>query len=357
MPSDVSSGGAVCITGVGLATPLGLTAEATWRGVLTGRPGMGPAPALESPAPPGSTGGQVPDLPADFSPELPREARYLRWAVRAALADAGHSYRPERCATFLGTTLHGMRAGGRYLRGGGPGELSTFLAGATLRLATSGLGLAGGSATTCSACSSGLGSVAMAATLLRSGQADLVVAGGYDAVSEYVWGGFGALRVVADGPLRPFARGRRGMKLSEGYGILILERAADAAARGKVPLATVAGWGESADAYHLTRPHPEGVGAAAAARAALERAGVGPGEIGLISAHATGTPDNDAAEAAAYRRVFGDALPGAAVVGAQEPPGPHPRGGGGGGVNPLRAGAARRGDPRDRECGVGGGGV
>src|SRR4029079_19118537 len=99
------------------------------------------------------------------------------------------------------------------------------------RLATAGLGLTGGAATTCSACSSSLGSIALAVTLLETGQADLVVAGGYDAISEYVWAGFNALRLVAEGPLRPFARGRQGMKLGEGYGIVVLERFEDAKRR------------------------------------------------------------------------------------------------------------------------------
>src|SRR5207247_2511591 len=111
-------------------------------------------------------------------------------------------------------------------------ELRAFLAGDTLRLATSGLQINGGAVTTCSACSSSLSSIALGVTLLQTGQADLVVAGGYDAISEYVWGGFNALRLVAEGPLRPFARDRRGMKLGEGYAIVVLERADDARQRG-----------------------------------------------------------------------------------------------------------------------------
>ena len=299
------------ITGVGLVTCLGADAASTWRSVLIGRDGFGPMDAVESPLPPGSDGGPAAALPGDYRPDLPREARYLRFAVEAALADAGCRPLPieaGRAAVALGTTLHGIRAGGRFLRGGDPATLGDFLAGDTLRLATDGLGLAGPAVTTCSACSSSLGSLALAATLLDDGAADLVVCGGYDTVSEYVWGGFNALRLVADGPPMPFCVDRPGMKLAEGYGVLVLERAGHARRRGATALAAVAGWGESSDAHHLTRPHPGGAGAARAMRAALGRAGLGPAEVGLNVAHATGTPDNDAAEFRALSAVFGEDL-------------------------------------------------
>src|SRR5690606_34977483 len=159
---------------------------------------------------------------------------------------------------------HGMRAGGRFLRTGDPTPLSDFLAGDVLQRAVGDRPLEGDALTTCSACSSSLGAVALAVTLLETGQLDLVVAGGYDTVSEYAYGGFNSLRLVAEGPLRPFAKNRQGMKLGEGYGLVVLERADAAARRGAKPLAQVLGFGESADAHHLTQPHPQGEGAAAA---------------------------------------------------------------------------------------------
>lgn len=310
--------GPVAITGVGLATSLGLTAEATWAAVRDGHCGMGAMPHMESPLPPGSDGGQAPPLPADFATELPREARYLRWAIEAALRDAGapdaQAIDGDRCAVMLGTTLHGMRAGGRFLRTGDYAHLRDFLAGDTLRLATAGLGLAGPSATTCSACSSSLGAVALGATMLRAGHADRVIAGGYDAISEYAWAGFNALRLVSPVPLRPFTKGRQGMKLGEGYGIVVLERLPDVALRSGRARAIVSGWGESADAHHLTQPHPRGEGASRAMRAALAGAGVEATALDLIAAHATGTPDNDAAEYAALADLLGDKLRDVPVV-------------------------------------------
>jgi 3-oxoacyl-[acyl-carrier-protein] synthase II len=308
----------IVITGVGLVTPLGLSLDETWRAVSAGRCGMGPMSAMESPLPAGADGGQAPDLPTEFAPTLPRESRYLRFAILQALRDAGlEADRPcdaDRCGIALGTTLHGMRAGGEFFRSGDPAVLKDFLAGSVLRNVASDLGFAGCALTTCSACSSSLGSIALALTLLRSGQLDLVVAGGYDTISEYVYGGFNSLRLVSPDALRPFARERKGMKLAEGYGIVVLERLPDAAARGARPFAEVLGYGESADAHHLTQPHPQGEGAARAMRQAIESAGLSPADISLVAAHATGTPDNDASEFAAMSRVFGDALAKTPVV-------------------------------------------
>jgi 3-oxoacyl-[acyl-carrier-protein] synthase II len=302
----------IVITGTGLACSLGLDAEQTWQGVLQGRSGISSMPALES-APPIDAGGyQAMELQADFAAALPREARYLRWTVRQAItqarAEAFIADQPRRCGVVLGTTLHGMRAGGAFLRNGGYALLRNFLAGNTLQRAIEGMGFAGDALTTCSACSSSLASIALAITLLDSGRLDLVVAGGYDTVSEYAFAGFNSLRLVTAGPLRPFAKDRKGMKLGEGYGIVVLERSTDAERRGVEPVTMILGCGESSDAHHLTQPHPRGEGAAAAIRAALADAQISSDSIGLISAHATGTPDNDAGEYKAYANVFGVGL-------------------------------------------------
>lgn len=274
--------------------------------------------AMESPLPAPAEGGQAPDLPPDFEPELTRPARYVRFTIQQALGDAGlrskSPYANDRCGILLGTTLHGMRSAGQFLRRGDYALLKDFLSGAVATAAAGDLGFSGCGLTTCSACSSSLGSIALGVTLLRAGQLDMVVAGGYDTVSEYVYAGFNSLRLVAPGPLRPFARNRQGMKLSEGYGIVVLERHDEAQRRGREGLATILGIGESADAHHLTQPHPQGEGAARAIEAALEDAGLRPANIDLIAAHATGTPDNDAAEFAALSRVFGDQLPRVPVV-------------------------------------------
>jgi 3-oxoacyl-[acyl-carrier-protein] synthase II len=141
-----------------------------------------------------------------------------------------------------------------------------------------------------------------------------VIAGGYDPISEYTCAGFNSLRLVADGPPRPFSRHRQGMNLGEGYAVMVLERADDAQRRGATALAIVAGFGESSDAHHLTQPEPTGEGASRAIDAALRDAGINAAQIDVIAAHATATPQNDAAEVAAYQRIFGNHLPNVPVV-------------------------------------------
>lgn len=306
----------IVITGTGLVTCLGLSPQETWEAMHAGRCGIAPAPALECKPDPDPGSGQAPDLPADEAPQLPRVARYLRHALKQALAQANLPdalpYAPERCGLMLATTLHGMRAAGQYLRTGQTALLTQLPAGKVTELATqdipvlSNLGL---SATTCNACASGLASIAMAAMLLRSGQYDLVIAGGYDTLSEYAFAGFSSLRLVSTQPQRPFAHDRTGLKLSEGYGIVILERAADAQKRGARPLARIAGAGESSDAYHLSHPHPHGQGAAEALRGAMKQAGLSACDLDLIVAHATATPDNDASEFKALAIAMGSELP------------------------------------------------
>lgn len=310
----------VVITGVGLACCLGSDAETAWQAVVGGRCGMGPLTLLEGGDGAGRLGGQAADPPAKLLDGEVREVRLLRQAIdeatrRSALGTGGKwAYPPHRCAVVLGTTLHGMRRAGEHFRSGDPAPLGQFLAAPVLARAVAGLPVAGPGLTTCSACSSGLGSIALGITLLKTGHADAVLAGGYDPVSEYAYAGFDSLRLIAEESLRPFCVGRDGMKLGEAYAIVVLERASDAARRGAPALAAVKGFGESADAHHLTQPHPQGEGATRAVRDALDMAGITAEQIGLIAAHATGTPNNDAAEYGAYTTVFGAGLPRIPVV-------------------------------------------
>ncbi|WP_437946860.1 beta-ketoacyl-[acyl-carrier-protein] synthase family protein [Sorangium sp. So ce296] len=178
-------------------------------------------------------------------------------------------------------------------------------------------GLMGPSYNLASACATGTHSIATSALLIEAGEADVMVAGGAEAATRLnTVAGFGnakALAKAVDGDparaSRPFDRRRQGFVMGEGAGALVLEEEQHARARGARPLAVVAGFGMTTDAEHLTRPHSEGLGLALSLERALARAGVAPQAIGYINPHATSTPQGDAAEVLALRRVFGERLP------------------------------------------------
>ncbi len=173
------------------------------------------------------------------------------------------------------------------------------------------LGTTGPCWTVSSACTSGAVAVAQAADLVAAGRAHRVLAFGGDALCRTTTHGFGALSAHATEPCRPFDKDRAGMSLGEGAGVLVLERADLAAARGARVLARLLGSGNASDAWRLTAPHPEGRGARAAIAAAL--GALPAAAVGYVCAHATGTPLNDAMEG----RVLHDELPAAAVSGVK----------------------------------------
>jgi 3-oxoacyl-[acyl-carrier-protein] synthase II len=207
-------------------------------------------------------------------------------------------------AVALGTTLGGIGAWLEVVRGraasarrwswSGPGEAIAEAHGA------------GGPVTVASvACASGNAALGTALDLIRSGRADQVIAGGVDALSDFVVAGFASLKALDPEPCRPFDRSRRGLNLGEGACILIVESEAHARARGAPIRAFLDGYGAAADANHMTGPDREGRGAALAMRAALADATLDSGAIDFVSAHGTATPFNDAMEAKALQTIFG----------------------------------------------------
>lgn len=154
------------------------------------------------------------------------------------------------------------------------------------------------------ACSTGLHAIGMAMRLIDKGYFDLCVAAGADALSVLTIRGFSSLLLIDPVGCRPFDAARAGTSLGEGAGALVLASEKAARELGMKPLALAAGWGASADAHHMTAPHPEGAGAVAAMRSALLEARTTPEQIDMIATHGTGTPDNDAAEARAIKAVF-----------------------------------------------------
>eukprot|EP00752_Nemacystus_decipiens_P015802 g14112.t1 len=300
--------------------PLGEGVAAQVEALCADRVGLGPYHEMEQAdqlAEAGIRGGECTSLGG--LPIDERAARGLEKAVHEAVSGAGIDPAappcpPQRISAVFGTSLHGMNAAGAWLRQSPTRVFEWFQAGHVMKHALQGLPIGGARVTCSSACASAFSSVGHARTLLETGEADIVLCGGYDPVSEYAVAGFHSLRVVTMDRLRPFAKDRQGMQVSEGYAVFVLERAADAKRRGQKVRAMIAGIGESSDSHHLTQPHPEGKGAAAAMADALRDAQLEPASIGLAVAHATGTRDNDAAEAKALQQVFGDDAPRVAAL-------------------------------------------
>ena len=159
------------------------------------------------------------------------------------------------------------------------------------------------------ACSSAANAVIFGANLIRSGQADIVAVGGSESLSDFHLHGFGSLMILDTAPCRPFDATRAGLNLGEGAAFLILESDASVRRRGAASLAVLSGFGNACDAFHQTASSENGEGAFLAMQKALRMAGLRPEDIDYVNAHGTGTPNNDASESAALRRVFGDALP------------------------------------------------
>ncbi|MDR1098272.1 MAG: beta-ketoacyl-[acyl-carrier-protein] synthase family protein [Tannerella sp.] len=163
--------------------------------------------------------------------------------------------------------------------------------------------------TVVTACSSSANTVMMGVDLIRSGRADLVVAGGTECLSRYHVNGFNTLMILDREICRPFDRDRAGINLGEGAGYLVLESSETAARRGVKPIGRIAGYRNVCDAYHPTASSPDGLGPYLAMKGAVEDAGLKPEEIDYINAHGTGTPNNDLTEGLAAMKLFADGVP------------------------------------------------
>ncbi len=159
--------------------------------------------------------------------------------------------------------------------------------------------------TVVNACSSGTDAIGIALSWLRGGLCDIAIAGGADELNHVPLCGFGSLGVVSQTPCAPFDRDRKGLNLGEGAGALVLETETSSRRRGKKTCLQLCGYGSSADAYHLTAPHPEGTGLKRAITRALSEAKIKQQEVGFINAHGTATQDNDKVEGKALKELFG----------------------------------------------------
>ena len=318
----------VSIIGWGSVTPLGSDAASTWEGVLAGRSGISALTAAWSDDLPVRIAGCVPDAAtecleplqlrrSDRCAQLGLLAAREAWAMASA-AIAGID--PARVAVVLGTGiggLHTMHEQHSQLTAGGPTRVNPLTVPMLIPDAAAGqvaidLGLHGGAHTPVSACASGAEAMMLAQMLLNDRRADLVLAGGTEApVNRLGIVGFSAMRALScrnDSPeqaSRPYSKDRDGFVLSEGAGVLAMMREED------TPSAAALGWqlacGSSSDGHHIVAPEPQGTQASLAIEEALRRAGVEPGDICAVQAHATGTRLGDTAEARALRRSLGAA--------------------------------------------------
>jgi 3-oxoacyl-[acyl-carrier-protein] synthase II len=325
----------VVVTGLGCVTPLGNSAEATWDALLRGVSGVGALAGPDYAALPsrvaGEVKGEVDPGDVDFKERrrLDRVILFALAAAREAAESAGvaGAVDPARAGVAIGSAIGGLGtllANHVAFLSGGPRRVSPFaipmalanMPGAYVAIKH---GLRGPNFAHVSACASGAHAIGEAARAIERGDADLMLAGGAEAATvPFVVAAFANMQALSrrnDEPARasrPFDRGRDGFVMAEGAGVLVLEAEEHARARGAPVRATLLGYGASADAQHVAAPDEDGAGARACLERALRDAGVAPGDVHYVNAHATSTPAGDRSEARAIRSVFGaaaDALP------------------------------------------------
>jgi 3-oxoacyl-[acyl-carrier-protein] synthase II len=304
----------VAVTGLGVVAPCGIGREAFWNGLLG----------------PGITSGRATEI-EDWDPTpwyaSPKEARRADRVEQFAIAAATEAFAqagdvgadPARFGTIFATGvggLHTLEGQVEVRMEKGERRVSPFLvpmmmanaAGAAISMR---FGLQGPNETICTACAAGTHAVGNAARLIAYGRCDAVVTGGAEsAATVTALAGFANMTALtSSGVSRPFDVDRDGFVMGEGSAVLVLEEWERAVARGATILGEVMGAASNADAHHITAPAPGGTGAIACMHLALEEAGLGPADIRQVNAHGTSTPLNDAAEAEACRRVFGEPGP------------------------------------------------
>lgn len=292
---------------------LGRNLSATVEAIRTGVVGIRIPAHLEQKPLISAGAGEVPDSAScagDSRAEL-----LLRQTLNDLLGDRERNSIakfPDRWGIVIGTTLAGMRHSGSGLRAETSAHTDRSdisyghaVASSVLAHAIADFGICGPTINVSCACASALSAISHGCTLLEVGDVDFVIAGGYDPIAEFSYGGFAALQLISPDMLSPFSKDRAGMKIGEGVALVILRRLQD------VPLDSsqeiighIAATAETSDAHHLTQPHPTGNGLAAALAQVIDVDRL----PNLLIAHATGTPANDAAEYQAYRSVFGSKL-------------------------------------------------
>ena len=313
----------VAITGVGLVTALGVTREESWRRMLEGECGIGPLRVFDAEGYRSRIAAQVPmnDIDAPLTAlerrRLSRGDRIGLHAAAEAIDDAGllaGGVDAARVGIFLGAGTADLLRNEQFyqtwltagIERARPSDVWNHFLSTPVDAIAGRFGFEGPRGCVVAACSSSTIAIGRGADAIRQDRADAVLAGGTDALARLTFSGFNQLKLMDPAPCRPFDRTRAGMSIGEGAGILVLEDLDRARRRGATIYAELAGYALGCEAYHPTAPEPEGRPVAAVITAAMQDAGVDAADVDHLNAHGTATPQNDAAEARAFRRVFGD---------------------------------------------------
>jgi 3-oxoacyl-[acyl-carrier-protein] synthase II len=320
----------VVVTGVGLLTPLGIGTETSWEAIRAGKCGIGPITRFDASAFSCRIAGEVKGFdPARYieKKEIKKMGRFIQFAIAAsefALTDSGLKVTPEtaeQVGVYIGSGIGGFEVIEREhqtLLEQGPRRISPFFIPATIVNLASGYvsirsGAKGPNSATATACTTSAHSIGDSFRLIQRGDADAMICGGTEAcITPMGIGGFAAMRALStrnDDPeraSRPWDKDRDGFVVGEGSGMLVLEELEFARRRGANIIAEMAGYGMSADAYHVTAPPPDGDGAFRVMRNSMRDAGIEPHQVDYINAHGTSTEVGDKAETMAIKRAFGD---------------------------------------------------
>lgn len=320
----------VVVTGLGLLTPLGVGVENSWNNLIEGRSGIGRITRFDASELPVRIAGEVKGFnPADYieEKEIKKMDRFIHLAIAAsqmAMDDSALEItkaNEERVGVIIGSGIGGMSTIEQYhqalLEKGYRRVTPFFIPMLIINLASGRVsmrfGAKGPNSAVCTACATGTHAIGDAFKIIQRGDADVMIAGGAEAViSPLGVAGFAVMKALSrrnDEPeraSRPFDRDRDGFVMAEGSGVVVIESLEHALKRGARIYAEVVGYGMTSDAYHITAPSPDGEGAARCMKAAIDDAGINPDEVNYINAHGTSTKYNDELETKAVKMVFGD---------------------------------------------------
>ena len=328
----------VVVTGLGMTTPVGGNVESSWQQVLAGQPGIRVIDEPWVDVQPSKIAGIMAVDPSEVLDrvdvrKMDRSQQAALIAAREAWADAGApEIDPDRLGAVVASGIGGitslMNSYDTLLERGpsriSPHMVTMIMPNGPAAIVGLEVGARAGVHTPVSACASGAEAISYAARMIQTGRADVVIAGGTEAcIHPITMAGFAAMRALStrnDDPMaasRPYDLGRDGFVMGEGAGMLVLESAEFAAARGAKIYGIYAGAGLTSDGHHIAQPDPEGRGAARAIGFALDEAELTPADIVHVNAHATSTPQGDIAEATAIRRALGSDTDRAVVTGTK----------------------------------------